>query len=189
MVAREPALRVVGVAWFGAVLIGFGLWERYDTTPGGVGDPRASGAPPDARWRLAVFAHPRCPCTRATLCELSELAAAAPELAVRVSFVRPAGSPDGWERGELWDAAARLPGVAVGADADGVEARRMGAETSGQAVLIHPAGRVVFRGGLTPARGRTGASPGRAAVAAWLETEVGPAAAPVYGCPLFTPRD
>jgi hypothetical protein len=112
---------------------------------------------------------------------------AAPDLSVRVVFVRPAGCPDGWERGGGWELAAGVPGAELACDTTGDEARRFGAETSGHAVLTDPAGAVVFRGGLTPARGRTGESPGRQAVLAWVNSGGGAETAPVFGCPLFTP--
>jgi hypothetical protein len=146
--------------------------------------PEVSG-----RWRLTVFAHAHCPCSRATLRELDGLARAEPDLSTRVVFVRPPDCPAGWERGEAWDAATRIPGAEVACDPDGAAAQKLGAETSGHAVLTDPTGRVVFRGGLTPARGRTGGSEGRNAVMAWVSGGTGAAVAPVFGCPLFAPAD
>ncbi|HUR53184.1 MAG TPA: hypothetical protein VMZ71_03580 [Gemmataceae bacterium] len=77
----------------------------------------------------------------------------------------------------------------VECDRDGATARKFGAETSGHAVLTDPTGRVVFRGGLTQARGRTGASEGRNAVTVWVSGGVGATVTPVFGCPLFAPAD
>ncbi|MBP3960459.1 hypothetical protein J8F10_34975 [Gemmata sp. G18] len=186
--AREIAVWLIGLVWLSAIAGGFWLWERYDATPGTVG---AQTAAPDESapggWCLTVFAHPRCPCTRATLGETAELVRAAPELSVRVLFVRPPDAPDGWEHGESWDLAARIPRTEVALDEAGAGAHRFGAETSGQAVLTDPAGRIVFRGGLTAARGRAGESAGRRAVLDWMSGHLAPARAPVFGCPLLTP--
>ena len=102
-------------------------------------------------------------------------------------FVCPEGSPEDWERGAAWEDAAHIAGVEVVRDPTGAEAHRFGAETSGQAVLTDPTGRVVFRGGLTAGRGRTGASAGRRAVLAWVDSGDGAAAAPVYGCAAVYP--
>jgi hypothetical protein len=86
----------------------------------------------------------------------------------------------------LWESATRIAGAEVVCDPTGEEARRSGAETSGQAVLTDPTGRVVFRGGLTRARGRTGPSAGCRAVSEWVASGSGADSAPVYGCPLFS---
>lgn len=165
--------------WLAGVAGGFVAWEVYDATPG----PQAAGAAPPAgpAWALTFYAHPHCPCSRAGLAELAELARAAPDLDVTVVFVRPAGAEPGWERSAAWDA---VPGARVRCDADGAEAARAGAATSGHAVLTDPTGRVAFRGGLTRGRGRVGESPGRRAVLAILRGEQVANAAPVYGCPL-----
>ncbi|MDB5313248.1 MAG: hypothetical protein JWO38_7450 [Gemmataceae bacterium] len=187
---RETAVWALGFIWIAAVAGGFWVWERYDVTAGGVRLPPAVAADPaPGRWQLTLLAHPRCPCTRATLGELAEVLREAPGLSARVVFVRPAETADGWERGESWDVASWIPGVEVATDPDGAEARRYGAETSGQAVLSDPTGRVVFRGGLTKTRGLTGESPGRRAVLAWVEGGAGPAGAPVFGCALFAPGE
>lgn len=189
MGGRETALWVVSAGWLAAVLGGFWFWERADGTPGAIGPAVAGPDEPGlGRWRVTAFLHPHCPCSRATLRELAELVAAAPAVAARVVFVRPADCPDGWERGEAWELAARIPGAELTCDATGAQARRFGAETSGQVVLTDPGGMVVFRGGITQARGRTGDSTGRRAVLAWVNTGAGAATAPVYGCRLFTPE-
>jgi hypothetical protein len=187
---RDATVRVVVVAWLSIIAVGVWLWERYDTTPGSRGASTSPNAEPtDERWRLTVFAHPRCPCTRATVRELAEIVRAAPRLSVRVLFVRPTGTRDDWEHGDAWCMATQIHGAEVACDADGAEARRSGSETSGFAVLSDPTGRDVFRGGLTQARGRTGESSGRRAVLAWIESGTGAPTAPVYGCPLLTSDD
>jgi hypothetical protein len=183
-VKREWRVWVLASCWVVLVLCGFWRWERYDRTAGAAGLGTTQADKAAGRWRLTVFAHPHCPCSRATLRELDALARANPALATRVLFVRPSDSPSGWERGDAWDAATGILGVEVACD-DGAAAGACGAKTSGHAVLTDPTGRAVFRGGLTRARGRAGTSEGRNAVEAWVGGGTGAAVARVFGCPLF----
>jgi hypothetical protein len=186
---HELSLVVAAALWLGAVVAGFAAWEAYDATPGESGTPlaREQVAEPTGRWSLVMFVHPRCDCTRASLTELGEVVARTPaRLDARVVFVRPAGAPDQWERGELWDEAGQLPGVRVECDAGGVAARRVGATASGHVVLRAPDGRLAFSGGITKARGRVGDSAGRRAVLTQLRGEPAADRAPTFGCPLFS---
>lgn len=177
-------LTLVGL-WLGGIAAGFALWEQYDATPGPAAPAAAADPRPRGRWALAVFVHPQCPCSRAGLAELADVLRAAPEPVDVTVHVVPPRTAAPLE----WDASAAPPGAAVRFDDSGAEARRAGATTSGHAVLTDPAGRVVFRGGLTRARGRAGESPGGRAVLAALAGRPGPADAPVFGCPLFDPND
>ena len=190
MSARDIVAWAIGFVWLAAILSGFWFWERYDSTPGGTGETAlAADATSGTRWRLTVFAHPRCPCTRATLREAAGLAATHPELAVRVWIVCPPNSPGNWDRGEVWDLARDIRGAEVACDTDGTEALRLGARTSGHAVLVSPGGKAVFRGGVTLARGRTGENVGLNAVRGWLDGRPGAPTAPVFGCELVTPSE
>jgi hypothetical protein len=182
---RSSIVGAAAAAWLAVVAAGFAAWAAYDATPG----PRAGGAVAaevvGPAWTLTLYAHPHCPCTRASLAELAEIARSLPAGAVvHVAFVRPAGTAAGWERTASWDAAAAIPGVSVGCDAGGVEAARVGATTSGHAVLADAAGRVAFRGGLTRGRGRAGESAGRRAVLEIVAGGIAEGEAPVFGCPL-----
>jgi hypothetical protein len=136
-----------------------------------------------------MLAHPRCACTRASVEELSRLMARLRgRLEARVLFFQPASAPDGWSKTDLWRAAAAIPGVEIRRDAGGVEARRFGAETSGQVLLYDAVGRLLFSGGITALRGHAGDNAGSRAIAALLtRTEPGPAASPVLGCALLGP--
>ncbi len=172
------------VIWFGALLAGIVGWEWYTLTPGSKGTPEAIEAEPGG-WRMTIFVHPHCPCTRTTLTDLMDLGHADPDLAVRVVFVIPPDAPAEWWNSPSRAIAESISGVEIVRD-DGTEARRSGAETSGHTFLIDPTGRTVFCGGLTPGRGRDGA------LRAWLSRMKSSSGervdAPVYGCPLFTPN-
>jgi hypothetical protein len=178
---------LVLAAWLGLVATGFVFWERYESTPGKIERAEDTAHLSRGMWELVLFVHPHCPCTRASLQELAELAhRAGPNVAIRVVFVRPSNVPEGWERSDLWDAAAAIPGVQVSCDPEGSEARRAGAATSGHLVVYDPSGRIAFNGGITRGRGQTGESSARREILDLLtggRPNIGQT--PVYGCELF----
>jgi hypothetical protein len=159
---------ILVVLWTATVAIGGTLLWKYAATAGVAATApeqwpaRSRLAPEAGRATLVMLAHPRCPCTRASIAELAVLM---DRIGTRgrahVLFIRPRGAPgDGWEKTELWRAAARIPGVRVHADPNGAEAALFGAITSGQVVVYDASGRLVFRGGVTGARGHEGDNPG-----------------------------
>jgi hypothetical protein len=186
-------LAALAVVWLAVLGLGHSWLLDYQSGPGASGPapadwPAGSFLRPMAgRFTLLLFAHPYCPCTRASLEELSWVVARSRgRLDACLLFVRPPGAADGWERTDSWTAAAAIPGVRVAADADGQEARRFGARTSGQVLLYDSGGQLVFRGGITAGRGHQGDNPGRRALLARMagdEEETGES--PVFGCPLF----
>ena len=191
-------LRPVAVVtvWAVACVGGLAGLAGYQSSPGPAAPRRdwpaetslrLAASATDAPDTLLLVLHPRCPCSRATVDNLAVLLAHCPpgRVATTVLMVRPAGVAPGWERTGLWSAAAAIPGVTVLTDDGGVEAARFGAVTSGQALLFSPAGRLLFRGGITPGRGHAGDSGGMDAIAALARGE--PAAVvdtPVFGCPV-----
>jgi hypothetical protein len=188
----QPAIAALGVAWFVTVAAGFvGLW-LYKLTPGAERAvaptwPRQSRIrPAPDRETLLLFAHPRCACTRATLSELARLLARYRDrLDVWVLFAAPQGSGEDFSRTDLWSSAARIPGVRVLRDDGAVEADRFGIATSGTVALYDARGKLLFHGGITPARGHEGDSFGRERVVSLLTTgKADRADAPVFGCAL-----
>jgi hypothetical protein len=140
---------LVGICWTAVIAFGvMRLWS-YEGTPGVAAQPptvwpttssviRVAGLP-----TLVLLIHPKCPCSRATLAELAAIMTDCHgKLAATVLMLRPAGQPISWERTDLWDTAARIPGVTVLSDAGGAEVRRFGAVTSGQALLYEADGRL-----------------------------------------------
>lgn len=139
------------------------------------------------RDTLIMFAHPRCPCTRASLAELNRLLAQSNgRIAAHVFFFRPPGYPVDWTRTDLWRSAAAIPGVTVQDDVDDALARKFGAETSGYVLLYDTKGKLLFRGGITGSRGHAGDNIGETAIislAMGQSTTV--TQTPVYGCSLM----
>jgi hypothetical protein len=102
-----------------------------------------------------------------------------------VLFVKPSGSADDWEKTDLWQSAANIPGVSVVVD-DGAEALRFHAVTSGQTALYDVEGRLLFSGGITGSRGHSGDNAGRSAIVSLLNTgEAERTETSVFGCPLY----
>ena len=192
---RAAVLPLAAAVWMTGAGTGFVALAAYKATPGPAlrspGDwPAGTALQPGARFTLVLFAHPRCPCTRASLSQLREVLSSHGEgVRAYVVLVRPRGAPAGFERSALWASAASIPGVTVVADPDGAEAERFRADTSGHAALYDAAGRLRFSGGLTSSRGHQGDSPGQDAVRAILSGRALPGGAggdgaPVFGCPV-----
>jgi len=186
--AWKRVLLAIGIAiWLPAIGFGFRTLLRYSYTAGTAAQPpsRWPGKTPN-RPALLLFAHPNCPCTRATLNELSGILARArtrPE--TTVIFHIPASEPGTWGQTDLWRTAKSLPGVQVIDDRGGVWSRRFGAYTSGQVLFYDAGGKLGFNGGITPARGHEGSNYGREAILALLNNrEPEHKMTPVFGCSL-----
>jgi hypothetical protein len=189
---RRAGLPTLTVLWLVAVAGAVGALARYELTPGRAGqavarwpDETTLVLSPD-RYTLLVFAHPRCPCTTATLRELEQIIARAPDqVAARVVFFHPAGT-EGQQASSEKDAAS-LPSVQVIADLDAKEARRFSAMTSGHTLLFDRSGQLLFSGGITSSRGHEGENVGRAAVMDLIQGRNSAInATPVFGCPIVT---
>jgi len=185
--------------WVGALCWGFTRAYAYMDTPA----PTSSAPvvwPPDTTLPLdpqlptvIMFAHPKCPCTAASL---EELNAALVELSAPVNlsvcFLDPASEEAAWTEDRLWVRAGRMPSIQRVHDIDGREARRFGAQSSGFAVVYTPSGMLIFQGGLTMNRGHQGDNPGRERfVRAIAEIDEGgdvaaPRVALTFGCDIFS---
>jgi hypothetical protein len=179
--------------WMIAVSAGFGVIWKHENSPG-------RAAQPPTQWPLTsglerkpgvaaliLLAHPKCPCTRATIEELAYLMSRVRgRVQTHVLFYQPGGFEQSWSRTDIWESAAVIPGVIVWEDWDGVEAHRFGAETSGQSLLYDASGKLLFSGGITGSRGHVGDNAGRDAIVSLLSGAI-PARrqTAVFGCPLF----
>lgn len=192
---RNAVIWAAAIVWLAGIAYGSAAMWQFQRKAGENAAAPISW-PQQSRLSLAksgptvvMFAHPRCPCTRASVSQLRELLSGSLKTAgsVYVLVLRPHEFPAGWERTDVWRNAASIPGVTVLSDVDGVEATRLGALTSGQTLVYDTAGKLVFRGGITALRGEAGDSIGSRSLAAAL---VGNAPAqgvtPVFGCPIRT---
>jgi hypothetical protein len=135
-----------------------------------------------------MFAHPHCPCTRASLAELERLVArAGGAITPWIVFYKPSTADSDWEQTDLWRKAQAIPGAHVATDIDGQLAQRFGASTSGHTLVYDAGGHLAFSGGITSARGHEGDNAGRDAVIALLKAEPSETSEnPVFGCPIST---
>ena len=191
--ARKAFLPIVIVIWLCAIGVGLRFVLAYENSPGTVGGvpktwPAESGVElsPDSPT-LVMMVHPHCPCSRASVSELSLLLAQVQgRVTANVLFVRPKGVPKNWEIAELWASVARMPGVKLNVDNDGVEAHRFGSITSGQVMLYDKKGQLLFSGGITPSREHSGDNDGRTAIVALLtQGKAATDETPVFGCQVF----
>lgn len=100
------------------------------------------------RPTLVMFAHPLCPCTRATLQELQSMSKQLHGmLDIHILFYEPeniSSMSDIWEASDLKKLASTLPDVSLHKDVDGRLATHFGAYTSGQVVLYGTDARLRF---------------------------------------------
>lgn len=190
----RSVLVLLGLLWSVGVGAGLYVMWNYDMTPGKSGTPpplwpagshlaRHAGLP-----TLVMLVHPRCSCSRASLQELADLLRRFHgRVSATVLLYTPAAQA--WEKTELWDTVAALPGVQAVRDLDGREARLFQAYTSGDTVLYDAGGHLLFHGGMTPSRGHVGDNAGSHAIAAVLAHQPPERQhAAVFGCDLFAPE-
>jgi hypothetical protein len=178
------------------VAAGLVILLNYENTPGTAGSPVVQWPASSAiqrhagRATLLMFAHPQCPCTRASIGELALLMAHCQGLVdAHVVFFKPQESGDDWSKTDLWRSAAAIPGVTVGQDDAGAEADRFHAETSGYTLLYDRQGQLRFNGGITAARGHSGDNAGRSAIIGLLRDGLaGTNRTKVFGCSLLNPK-
>lgn len=177
------------VGWAAIAVAGSAFFLRYEMT--------ATDKPPSiARWpadtvlphragipTVLLFAHPRCPCTRASLAEFVALLERLPrDVDASVVFIQPHDAPTEWRDGDLHQRARTLA-VAIH-EVDGIEAARFGVSSSGHLVIYDGNGELRFSGGITASRGHVGDNLGLATAIAALQRTDSPGHAPVFGCDL-----
>lgn len=190
--SRRTPYVLIGV-WLVALCGWFGYLTWYSNAPGIAGAapvswPEESFPQLDrSRTTVMMFVHPRCPCTEASLEELARIITRRQDAASYYCvFVRPPGTSEGWELGPLWRHASAIPNLQLVVDAEGQEAVRLGAKTSGVVYVFKPGGELVFQGGVTGARSHAGDNAGSSAVIQWLsQGHADCSKSFVFGCPLF----
>ena len=193
---KSRLLLGIGVLWLVGVAFGLKVMLTYESQPATPGSApevwpvaskiqRSPGLP-----TIVVMAHPHCPCTRATVGELSILMTKLQKRATAtVVFVKPDGVPQNWELTDLWRDAKAIPGVSVMIDPGGKEAELFGALASGQTMLYDAHGKLLFSGGITAGRGHSGDNAGRSTIAELvLYRKSDLSSTPVFGCYLGNPK-
>jgi len=185
---------VVFVVWILGAGIGVHALLRYAYTEGTPAKPPSrwpanSRIPRNEGFQLIVFAHPECPCSRATLRELAIIVGhSRKQLDVHICFYAPGSMREEWRTSDLWSDASSIPGVKTFEDMDGRESRKFGAATSGEALLYDAPGRLLFEGGITASRGHSGSNDGSDAVVDILEGRTPKVRnTAVFGCSLLGP--
>jgi hypothetical protein len=185
---------LLGLAWAGAAVLGGHALLQYENAPGKIGQI-PSAWPANSSIQLAtdrptliMFAHPQCPCTRASISELASIVAHTQAKArVLVLFYTPRDAGEDWRRTDTCRSAAQIPGVTVVSDIDGQEAERFGAETSGHAFLFDPNGHLLFSGGITASRGHSGGNAGESSIVSLIDNQSATRARTlVFGCSFKT---
>jgi hypothetical protein len=195
LILGRSVLAACGLLWGGGVFFGartmldYGTAEASPGTPSTTWPSRSAIRQKPGKFTLTMFAHPDCPCTRASLAELeaieTELNGSLNSIVV---FSKPRAGAEEARASWLWKKASSLPGVTVLWDGHTVETERFGARVSGQTLLYDPEGNLVFSGGLTSARGHEGSNRGVDAVLRRVSGDASvPEQFPVFGCSLHDP--
>jgi hypothetical protein len=192
---RRHKLSVLIALWVMTVAFGLHALMVYKGIPGTAGPTPETWpeneliALPAKKPLLVMFAHPRCPCTKASLGELELLAAQAKDrFEAVVLFYQPANESEAWSKTASTDIARAIPGVRVVFDKEGDLAKRFGAETSGQTMVYAHNGKLLFSGGITGSRGHLGENQGFDMVLNLLRNEsslLPQKTTEVFGCGLF----
>jgi len=149
-------------AWLMPIVFGFHVLLAHAAQPGVVNRhndwPQGSHISPAASspFTVVMFVHPQCPCTAASISELSQLMSHCWQVRAYVLFVRPAGFRKDWEKSNLWSRVAAIPGAIPLTDINGREGKIFAATTSGETLLYDREGKLLFAGGITGSRGHEG---------------------------------
>jgi hypothetical protein len=177
--------------WTGVLALGI-----YQSAPGRDVEPPqrlpASFAVAEGKASLWMVMHPECPCTEASLAELTDIVRMAGDrVEARVLLTVPEGRREEWTKTAYARMVEDDPRLELVVDDDGDLARAIGSATSGRVVLYDEHRTLRFHGGITPTRAHRGDSVGRRAILAALgidatlpQTE-GVVATSAFGCDLF----
>ena len=181
------------VLWLSTAIGGVVYLARYENTPAGKNISYPLIFPAESRIKrdadhptLVFFAHPKCPCTRASLRELARLMTdVGGKMQVYIVFSKPENTGEEWTETDLRASAERIPNARVLIDEDERETKIFNAHTSGLALLYDRSGNLRFNGGVTAARGHEGANAGsRAVFEIVMKEDDKTAETAVFGCPL-----
>ena len=186
---------ILVVGCVSGILFGIGSSLNFSWRAG------ASGNPPtdwpagiksitlDDKPLVLVFLHPKCPCSRATIDELSTAISHGASHARFVAiFEQPPGMDDRWVETDTWTKAESIPVLVRVRDFDGRLSSLFDVRTSGETVVYSPQGKLLFHGGLTLGRDHRGENAGRSFIESLATRSVtmssSTCSSPVFGCPL-----
>ena len=111
----------------------------------------------DDRPVVAIFYHPKCPCTRATVRCLQRFSTRFESAPTLIAYAyAPLQSNDDWIESETTANLRLLANTTIVMDREGQIAQRFGAHTSGHVMVFDAEHELLFSGGITPARGHEG---------------------------------
>jgi hypothetical protein len=181
------------ILWLSIAVCGVFYLTKYENTPAENNIAYPSVFPlesqiehHDTRATLIFFAHPKCPCTRASIRELSRLMTDVNgNLQAYIVFNKPKDESEEWTATDLRTSAEAIPNVRVLIDEDGRETKIFNAQTSGLTLLYDRNGNLRFDGGITASRGHEGDNAGSRAIFEIItEDAFKTAETAVFGCPL-----
>jgi hypothetical protein len=193
---QDKKIKKIFFLWLASIIVGMGLLINHANKP-------SQAAIPPPNWpakttlnldkskpTVILFAHPKCPCTRATLGELSKFVSYTQNKAkVYVLFTKPKNFPDEWQQTDILESAKNILGVEVILDPGGEEANIFQAFTSGQTLVYDHQGKLLFSGGITSSRGHSGDNLGLSTITSIInKNKVLVENTPVFGCTLCLPN-
>jgi hypothetical protein len=187
-VTMTPAVKIIGIcAWLGVIVVAAAPLARHGTTAGPAA-PTPTSWPTDtgitanpSGHTLVMFAHPHCPCTRASLDELAKILARCRGRNI-TAYIVEVDQGDELDRSDFINAVTAIPGLAL--IRGRAESSRFGVMTSGHVLLYGQDQKLAFSGGITGSRGHRGDNDGEAAVVAIIDGSDAGSGTPVYGCAL-----
>ena len=191
-IRRKYIIWALGL-WSLLVLGGFVILWDYSNNPGAPGEaplqwPEISALSFDSTSpNLVMFAHPRCPCTRASLEELEKIVAKSnQQINLNIVFYHPEKFPQKWVKTSLYHRAERILRAKLSIDTRQQEIHNFRPQTSGQVYLYSQSGKLIYSGGITGSRGHEGDNVGSRTILTWInDGTLLQEKAFVFGCSLF----
>lgn len=182
---REHAWSLIWLLTVGAAFVFLLRYEQVQGLPASPPATWPSALPLGANYTLIAFLHPQCPCSRATVTELTVFSERHKNIRKYVAFLQPHGFSDNWVHSDLWERLNNLPQTQLIADKEGKLSGLFKATTSGQILLYDTKGELRFSGGITSARGHEGDNCGLDALDEIVSNKQATTrSTPVFGCSL-----
>ncbi len=176
---------------------GFAILSDYSGRPAAASDsvvrrwPNTVAEHESRNATVAIFYHPHCPCTRATIRCFERLAASIDSKPRIIAYAFcPPTETDVWINSDTTQKLQSLSDTMVIVDRSGEVCRKFGVMASGHVLAFDTNGDLIFSGGLTASRGHESYSKsGAAFVAALNGSPQTPISWPVFGCTIVEPTN